>query len=38
MYCELNCSLQHYQREIVRGVEGIVSTGIKQLEVGESEL
>jgi type II secretory pathway predicted ATPase ExeA len=29
---------KHYQREIVRGVEGVVSTGIKQLEVGESEL
>ncbi|CAM6037960.1 unnamed protein product [Sphagnum compactum] len=24
---------KHYQREIVRGVEGLVSTGVKQLEV-----
>jgi hypothetical protein len=35
MHPELNYSLQHYQREIVRGVEGLVSTGVKQLEVGE---
>lgn len=27
--------LQHFQREIVRGVEGIISTGVKQLEVGK---
>jgi hypothetical protein len=35
MHPKLNYSLQHYQREIVRGVEGLVSTGVKQLEVGE---
>lgn len=27
--------LQHFQRDIVRGVEGFVSASKKQLEIGE---
>lgn len=27
--------LQHFQREIVRGVEGYIVTGSKQVEIGE---
>jgi hypothetical protein len=26
---------QHYQRDIVRGVEGYIVTGSKQVEIGE---